>query len=142
MEPGEQTTPVARLVGVYHAEGTLIGELRYWVGARLGSAHCSLCDITHGTFRAKPEWQRERGGLGLPFDTVHLDERDDALLTATEGVTPCVVADTADGYVTLLGPDELEACHGSVEALFDRLRARGNELGLALGTEPGADGPR
>ena len=86
-----------RLVGVYHADGTLMGELRYWVGARLGSAHCSLCDITHGLFRAKPEWQRERGCLGLEFDTVHLDEHDDALRAATGEVTPCVMAETADG---------------------------------------------
>lgn len=134
MEPGDQATTVIRVVGVYHADGSVLGELRYWVGARLGSAHCSLCDITHGTFRAKPEWQRERAWLGLPFDTVHLDERDDALRAATEGATPCVVADTADGYVMVLDPAELDACAGSVESMFDRLRARGAELGLALGT--------
>ena len=132
-EPADQATPVIRLVGVYHADGTLLGELRYWVGARLGSAHCSLCDITHGLFRAKPEWQRERGCLGLEFDTVHLDERDDALRAATGEATPCVMAQTVDGYVPLLGPDDLEACHGSVDAMFERLRARGSELGLALG---------
>jgi hypothetical protein len=136
MEPDDQAAPVIRLVGVYHADGTLMGELRYWVGARLGSAHCSLCDITHGLFRAKPEWQRERGCLGLTFDTVHLDERDDMLREATGLVTPCVTAETADGYMTLLGPDELEACHGSVDAMFERLRSRGAELGLALGSAP------
>jgi hypothetical protein len=132
-EAADDGTPVIRLVGAYHADGTLMGELRYWVGARLGSAHCSLCDITHGLFRAKPEWQRERGCLGMEFDTVHLDERDDALRAATGEVTPCVMAETAAGYVQLLGPDELDACHGSVEAMFDRLRTRGAELGLAFG---------
>jgi hypothetical protein len=134
MEPDGTATPVTRLVGVYHADGTLVGELRYWVGARLGSAHCSLCDITHGTFRAKSEWKDQRTCLGIPFDTVHLDERDAALVTATEGSTPCVVADTAHGYVTVLDPDDLEACTGSVDALFERLRTRGAELGLRLGT--------
>ena len=33
-EPADHGTPVIRLVGVYHADGTLMGELRYWVGAR------------------------------------------------------------------------------------------------------------
>lgn len=37
-----------RLVGVYDADGTVLGELSYFVKARLGRAHCSLCDITHG----------------------------------------------------------------------------------------------
>jgi hypothetical protein len=48
--------PVRRLVGVYDADGTLRGEVGYWVGARLGRAHCALCDITHSPIR-------ERSGL-------------------------------------------------------------------------------
>ena len=72
---------------------------------------------------------------------MHLDERDDALRAATGEVTPCVMAETADGYVQLLGPEELEACHGSVEAMFDRLRARGAELGLALRHGSATDSP-
>ncbi len=138
MEPAPPTTPVERLVGVYHADGTLLGELRYWFGARLGRAHCALCDITHGTFRAKPEWVEGRDGLGMRFETVHLDERDAALVAATDGATPCVVALTADGWVELLGPDELEALHGDVAALFLAVRARAADLGLALGR---VDGP-
>ena len=42
---------IVRLIGVYDANGTLSGELAYWIGARLGRRHCSLCDITHGSVR-------------------------------------------------------------------------------------------
>jgi hypothetical protein len=42
------TRSIRRLVGVYNANGTVGGELAYFLGARLGRAHCSLCDITHG----------------------------------------------------------------------------------------------
>jgi hypothetical protein len=122
-----------RLVGVYHADGSLLGELRYWVGARLGSAHCSLCDITHGTFRAKPEWVSRCGELGVPFETVHLDERDPQLLAATESRTPCVVAETDDGYVMLLDPATLVACSGSVDALFRAATEAAERVGLSLG---------
>ena len=45
------------IVGVYDADGTVTGELRYWFGARVGTAHCALCDISHGTFRAKSAWR-------------------------------------------------------------------------------------
>jgi hypothetical protein len=42
----EQPRTIHRLVGVYNADGTLLGEVRYFVAARLGRAHCPLCDIT------------------------------------------------------------------------------------------------
>lgn len=139
MEPTVPVSPVERLVGVYHADGTVLGELRYWFGARLGRAHCALCDITHGTFRAKPEWVEGRDGLGVRFETVHLDERDPDLAEATEGTTPCVVALTAGGWVELLGPDALEALHGDVAALLAAVRARAAELGLVLHAAAGPD---
>ena len=31
---------VRELIGVYDADGTLIGEVRYRIGARLGRTHC------------------------------------------------------------------------------------------------------
>ena len=51
------TQRIVRLVGVYDADSTLRGELSYWVGARLGRRHCSLCKITHGSVRQRPEWK-------------------------------------------------------------------------------------
>lgn len=115
--PAPAPVTVRRLVGVYHAEGTLVGELRYWIGARLGRAHCALCDITHGTFRARPEWKACADALPVPFTAVRLDEREPALAAATEGHTPCVAAETGDGWFVLVGADELEACDGRPEAL-------------------------
>ena len=51
---------VTALTGVHHADGSVIGELRYWIGARLGRAHCALCDITHGGAR----WRAARADRG------------------------------------------------------------------------------
>lgn len=112
------TTPVSRLIGVYDADGTLRGELTYWVGARLGKAHCALCDITHGLTRTKAEWKQCRATLPVPFDTYHRDDQPDSVRAATGDTAAVVVAETADGIVPLLGPAELEECHGSPEALL------------------------
>lgn len=49
-----------RVIGVYDADGTAWGELRYWIGARVGRAHCSLCDITHGLVHERAEWRAAR----------------------------------------------------------------------------------
>lgn len=112
------TRHITRLLGVYDAEGTLRGELAYWIGARLGRRHCSLCEITHGLVRVRPEWTTCREGLPIRFDTFHLDDQPAAVRTAAAGRAPVVVAEVGADHVVLLGPDELEACHGSVDALM------------------------
>jgi hypothetical protein len=131
--PAAGERSVRRLVGVYHASGTLSGEIAYLVRARLGRAHCALCDITHGAIREKADWRACRQDVAVPFDTVHLNERDSALVAATEGRTPCVVAETAAGLEVLLDESDLEACRGSprrlVQAVVDAARARGLTLG-------------
>lgn len=106
-----------RLVGVYDADGTLRGELSYWVGARLGRRHCSLCDITHGSVRERDEWKACRVGLPVPFDTFHRNDQPDEIRSATNDTVPVVVADTGGSHVLLLTPAELDACAGSIDAL-------------------------
>ena len=128
--PTTEGVTVRSLTGVYHAEGTLRGEIAYVVGRALGRAHCALCDITHGTFTERADFRRCRDGLPVPFETVHLDERSDEVRAATEGSTPAVVAHTADGVVPLLGPDELEACDASPEALVVALGSAVERAGL------------
>lgn len=110
---------IIRLVGVYDADGTAWGELVYWVGARLGRAHCALCDITHGLVRARADWNACREGLPVRFDTFHRDDQPEPVRAAAGNVAPVVVAVTDRGVVTLLGPAELDACDGSVDRLVD-----------------------
>ncbi len=124
-QPVEASTAsqIIRLVGVYDADGTLRGELAYWVGARLGRAHCALCDITHGLARKRSDWKSYRAGLPVPFDTYHRDDQPDTIRAALEGVAPAVVAVTAGGVVLLVGPDDLGACEGSTDRLVSAIEA-------------------
>jgi hypothetical protein len=128
------TRHITRLVGVYDAEGTLRGELAYWVGARLGRRHCSLCEITHGLVRVRPEWTACRTGLPIRFDTFHLDDQPAEVSAAAAGRYPVVVAVVDTDHVVLLGPDELEACHGSVDGLMASIEAAAQARGLAWTT--------
>jgi hypothetical protein len=109
--------PVVRLVGVYDADGTLRGELTYWVGARLGRAHCALCDITHGLLRERADWRVCRAGLPVEFVTYHRDDQPDSLRAFTGDRAPVVAAETAAGWVALLDGDALDACAGDPERL-------------------------
>jgi len=122
---------IRSLVGVYHAEGSLRGEVAYVVGKALGRAHCALCDITHGALRRKTGFDACAAGLPVAFALVHLDERDADVAEVSEGRTPCVLARTDDGgVVVLVGPDELEACAGEPVALVAAIEAGVRAMGL------------
>ena len=108
---------IIRLVGVYNAESTFVGEVGYWVGARLGRAHCGLCDITHGSVRERRDWQVCRAGLPVPFKTFHRNDQPDSVRRAIGDVAPAVVAETTSGIVALLDAAALERCAASPDAL-------------------------
>ncbi len=130
--PGEGADRrIIRLVGVYDADGTLRGELAYWVGARLGRSHCALCDITHGLARERSEWKTCRAGLPVPVDTYHRNDQPEAVSVASGGVVPVVLAETDDGFTVLLGPRELSECAGSAAHLTRALEIALARAGLS-----------
>lgn len=112
---------IIRLIGVYDADNTIRGEVAYWIGARLGRRHCSLCDITHGSIRQRPEWTACRAGLPVPFDTFHRNDQPDTARAAAGGQAPVVVAETNRGHVLLLSPADLDACGGSIDGLVEAI---------------------
>ena len=130
----EPTNALRRLIGVYDADGSLRGELTYWVGARLGRAHCSLCDITHGLARERAEWKACRLGLPIPFDTYHRDDQPAAVRAAITGPLPVVVAETDAGIVPLVDAVELAACAGSIDRLMAAVETAVARAGLAWPT--------
>ncbi|MBL0747092.1 hypothetical protein [Nocardioides baculatus] len=116
---------ITGLVGVYDADGGLLGEAAYVWGKVRGTRHCSLCDITHGTLRRKPEWDRMVAELGTPVDLVHLNEMPpDVRAAVAECGAPVVLARTVDGVQPLVRADELDDLHGSVDRLGTLLRER------------------
>jgi hypothetical protein len=119
------------LVGVYNANGTLGGELAYFIGARFGGSHCALCDITHGLVRERPGWKACRAQLRAPFDTYHLNDQPEDVRAAYGGAAPVVLAETDDETVVLLGPRELATCAGSVKRLLSVIDVAVGARGLS-----------
>jgi len=108
---------IERLIGVYDADGTLRGEVAYWIGARLGRRHCSLCDVTHGTFTEKSTWKRCRSSLPVPFDTYHRNDQPDDVRRASGDTAPVVVAKTSEGFVLLLDDARISSVDGDPSRL-------------------------
>ena len=125
---------VESFIGVYDADGGLRGEAAYVLGKLLGTAHCSLCDITHSPIRRKRSWDDLVERLGVPFDLPHRNEQPADVAAVTGGVYPMVLARIAGEAdpVVLLGPQPLAALGGSVDAFEARLRQELDGLGLLL----------
>lgn len=110
-------------VGIYDADSTLWGEVSYWLGARLGTRHCSLCEVTHGMFRRKSEWDRCAASLPAPFAAYHRNDAPPAALEAASGSFPVVVGRSGSVHRVVLTGDQIASCNGSPEALVSLLRA-------------------
>lgn len=116
---------MVELIGVYHADGGFLGEARYVLGTLLGRAHCGLCDITHSPVRRKPAWDAMVGRLGIPVTLLHLNEMPPDVAVAVDAHgSPVVLARRVDGALQLLlGPDQLDALGGSVDAFEAAVRS-------------------
>jgi hypothetical protein len=122
---------VRRLIGVYDADGSLRGELSYWVGARVGRAHCALCDLTHALVRERGDWKACRASLPVPFALYHRDDQPADVRAAADRDAPYVLADTGSGLVVLLDRAALDACQGDLDRFTATLDAALDEQALA-----------
>ena len=113
------------LIGVYKADGGILGELAYFFGHLVGLKSCSLCDITHSPVKKKSTFKEFEKRLlaerNIAFRLVHMNERTEAELAASEGREPCVLLQYEDGSISLfLDFVELKTSKGSVKS-FEKL---------------------
>ncbi|MEQ1698635.1 MAG: hypothetical protein ABMA25_00920 [Ilumatobacteraceae bacterium] len=113
---------IDRILFVYDADGTLVGEAKYWFGTLFGGAHCSLCDITHHRFGKRSSFKECAERIDTPIEYLHRDD----LTPAQRGVAPqlpAVLGESTEGVVLLLGPAHLGALQGDVSAFEAALTA-------------------
>lgn len=120
----EPLVGVERLVGVYDADGGVLGELRYAWGKVFANAHCLLCDLTHRGLKRRAEWNALVEGLGVPFTLLHRNEMDEPVRRVAGGALPCILVERGTDLELLLGPDELAECGTDLGELERRIRAR------------------
>jgi hypothetical protein len=118
----EQLVGVDRLIGIYDADGGVLGELRYAWGKVFGDAHCFLCDLTHRGLRRRAGWDALVERLGVPVELFHRNEMDVTLQLVAGALLPCILASRDAQLEVLLGPDELEECGTDLAELERRIR--------------------
>lgn len=107
-------------VGIYNADGSLLGEISYVLAKYTGRGHCELCDITHGTFRRKRSWDKACEQAGINMELLHRDEATTDQLNAA-GDLPAIIKVDGNTWRLVAGPAELAACDGNPERLMTLL---------------------
>ena len=111
-----------RILAIYDADLSVLGELTYAIGKVTGARSCALCDITHGfNPLGKRSW---RGYCGdrPEVEWLHRNKISDEMLAQLPSSLPCVIKQDTRGYLsTLLDAPELRACEGIVERFDEKL---------------------
>ncbi len=114
-----------KLIGIYNAKGSLIGELQYFFGKIRGTAHCALCDITHGKLKEKDDFKKCKQDLDIPLELLHLDELNSELEEFSKEA-PCIIGKNKEGFVLIIDSEELEGCKSSVDSFSNLLNSKIN----------------
>ena len=117
------------LIGVYNADGGIVGELTYVLGHLIGVRSCSLCDISHSPIKKKSSFKELEQHLleehGVLVKMIHLNERNEREQKASEGQELCMLLEYPDQSISMfLDSTDLKALSGSVSSLKRLITSR------------------
>ena len=111
-----------RILAIYDADLSVLGELAYAIGKLTGARSCALCDITHGLNPLGKQSWRNYCVDRPEVEWLHRNEISNEMLTQLPSSLPCIIKQDARGCLsTLLDASELSACKGKVEHLDEKL---------------------
>ena len=111
-----------RILAIYDADLSVIGELAYAVGKLTGTRSCALCDVTHGLNPFGKQSWRSYCEDRPEVEWLHRNEISDNVLARLPCSLPCVIKQDVHGYLcTLLDTSELMGCEGQVERFDEKL---------------------
>ena len=117
------------LIGIYKADGGVVGELTYFFGHLVGTRNCSLCSISHSLVKKKASFKALENKLsethGIAVRMIHLNERTELEIKASAGREPCMLLEYPDGtHSMFIDSAELEVLSGSVKSLEKLIHSR------------------
>jgi len=88
---------------------------------------CSLCDITYGVFKIRPEWKAFRESSNLDMQFYHIDEFIAAYPESKNVFDyPIVLKESSEGLVVFISKNELDALKNDRE-LIDLIKSKVNQ---------------
>lgn len=116
---------------IYNASGTIAGELNYLYGKYFQDEHCELCDITHGTVSAKPEWKAWISAFKCENYVLHTNEAEEMDVDYSRFELPVVLVDRGIGLEELVTKEEMADSGKGVEAFGALFYRKLDQFGLS-----------
>jgi|TARA_B100001741_G_scaffold275733_1_gene246174 hypothetical protein len=114
----------ARLIGIYNADASTLGEARYALGKVAGNSSCELCDITHGWNPfGKKSWKRACNSTSMDLELIHRNEATPSQLQAAKPL-PAFITEHSGQWKSLMSKDEITQFKNRPEDLIDELSQR------------------
>ena len=96
-----------KFVGLYNANGSLMGELRYVWAKLTKTTSCSLCDLTHGWNPfGKSSWKTACRDSEVEIDLLHRDEALEVQLSAVDSL-PAIIRLDVDDWIQVLDSEQI-----------------------------------
>lgn len=112
-----------QFIGVYNAEGSLLGEIRYALGKLTGTRECALCDISHKLAGEKESFTVFKDNFPRPFFNRHLDELEPEQLALAKDRAPCILALDEEGWQVVATNQHLKECGRSVKRFSELMHS-------------------
>jgi hypothetical protein len=110
---------VMKILCIYNASSTWVGELSYLFGKIFQNSSCSMCDLSHSLTGIKKEWQEMEADSDHEYRLLHSNDLPTDIPPSLIKYLPCVIRETEDEserFSLLISRDQLSGCNGSITA--------------------------
>ena len=105
-----------KIICIYNASSTWIGELNYLYKKIFENKSCSLCDLSHGLTGIKKEWKEMESISDHQYSLLHINEVPANIPHNLIKKLPCVLKQDIENFELLIRSEELQICNGSIES--------------------------
>ena len=119
---------MTRIVGVYNADGSVLGELKFTMGKITGRSDCGLCDLTHGWNPfGKPSWRNACSASSVEIELVHRDEITSGQ-NKVAGDLPAVIIQLGETWRKLMSAEDISSFKGNSSEFLAEINRLVSEL--------------
>ena len=121
---GMSDNVTSTIFGIYNADASALGEIRYTLGKITGNSSCELCNLTHGWNPfGKRDWKRVCNSTSLELEIIHRDEATPSQLQAAQPL-PAFITEHSGQWKPLMSKDEIAQFKNRPDDLLDELSQR------------------